>query len=46
MEPTEQDLARLALQFMARANLTGQEVSAFNHVIAWLEKVDGREAGA
>lgn len=37
MEPTPQELANMAQQFLSRVNLTGQEVPAFSHVMGWLE---------
>lgn len=45
MEPTEQELAGYALQFMARVQLSGQEVPAFNHVMGWLERLGKPEQG-
>jgi hypothetical protein len=38
MEPTTQELAGMASQFLARVQLTGQEVPAFNAVMGWLQK--------
>ena len=36
MEPTQQDLATMAQQFLSRVQLTGQEVPAFTAVMGWL----------
>lgn len=37
MNPTEQQLATAAIQFLGRCDLKGSETPAFTRVIAWLE---------
>ncbi|WDF34538.1 hypothetical protein PTW37_06470 [Arthrobacter agilis] len=38
MEPNDQQCAGMALQFLDRVQLTGQEVPAFTQVVAWLNR--------
>ena len=34
---TAEELSAAALEFLSRAQLSGQEAPAFNHVLAWIE---------
>lgn len=42
-KPTQQELAGMAVQFLGRAQLTGQEVPTFSLIVNWLETLAAEE---